>query len=657
MKKLRKILIGLMAIALAVPYFSVSANSASFKPATLYNESNRVAVYSENEADYYFGAGYKLETQPPIQNLGIAIPNIVANFETSLALSLSSTATSSMTLVSGTTDDATTLSGLYGFVIDAGASNQEYVLATCSNTACSALTRGISVITGSSSIAALQSSHRRGATVKITDHPIIATLSHILGGTETTPGGLTFGTNTITGINDLAMNGALTGITQTPLSSATTSAANVDYVNNSVVAGAVAGTENVPGIWQGATQDQMSAGVATSSYSGTDYNLVLQSKYASSTSSATTTIPITNTSGKLDTSFIEQTAEYTWSGGLLAYGDGSDGDVIISATTTLTSDKYYDDLTINAGVTLYPNGYKVFVLGTLTVNGTLSADGNSGTNASSSPDISGSGYCDSTINGGVGGAAISTSTYKISVNLAGKSGAVGGKSSIKDSNGSAATAYNGFIPTTGGLPGVSGGIGGSGDAPGASNAGARATTTLIKYWGSMPELANTIYTASLVYTVDNGGSAGGSYGDSTTLSTLSTCGGGGGGNGASGGTLFIFARKIVISATGSITANGGNAGNGGNSGNRAGSPTYNLNYCATGGGGGGGIGGNGGYIMFLYYSLSNSGSITVNGGTKGLKGIAGTSSCTGGIPNYSGADGNDGLDGNSGIVRYYNIAY
>ncbi len=34
------------------------------------------------------------------------------------------------------------------------------------------------------------------------------------------------------------------------------------------------------------------------------------------------------------------------------FGDGSDGDVTISSNTTLVSDRYYNNLTVNNGVTL-----------------------------------------------------------------------------------------------------------------------------------------------------------------------------------------------------------------------------------------------------------------------------------------------------------------
>lgn len=59
------------------------------------------------------------------------------------------------------------------------------------------------------------------------------------------------------------------------------------------------------------------------------------------------------------------------------YGTGSDGDATLDGTTTvlsmapsssvysMTTDLYFNDLTINASVSLAPNGYRIFVKGTL----------------------------------------------------------------------------------------------------------------------------------------------------------------------------------------------------------------------------------------------------------------------------------------------------
>lgn len=50
------------------------------------------------------------------------------------------------------------------------------------------------------------------------------------------------------------------------------------------------------------------------------------------------------------------------------FGDGSDGDVTITTTVTLSRDMFYNNLTINTGGQLKPNGYKIFVRGTFTNN-------------------------------------------------------------------------------------------------------------------------------------------------------------------------------------------------------------------------------------------------------------------------------------------------
>lgn len=53
------------------------------------------------------------------------------------------------------------------------------------------------------------------------------------------------------------------------------------------------------------------------------------------------------------------------------FGAGSDGTVTISTNTSLSRDMYYANLTVNSSITLFTNGFKVFVSGTLTNNGTI----------------------------------------------------------------------------------------------------------------------------------------------------------------------------------------------------------------------------------------------------------------------------------------------
>jgi hypothetical protein len=124
---------------------------------------------------------------------GAVIPVSTAFFETSLANSITNTVTS-MTLVSATTKDGTSLSGFYAFVIDEGLSSEEMVNATCASTACTGMTRGLSAINGTSTVAALRQAHRRGASVKITDAPQLLILSRIMNGDESVPNALHYET-------------------------------------------------------------------------------------------------------------------------------------------------------------------------------------------------------------------------------------------------------------------------------------------------------------------------------------------------------------------------------------------------------------------------------------------------------------------------------
>ena len=69
------------------------------------------------------------------------------------------------------------------------------------------------------------------------------------------------------------------------------------------------------------------------------------------------------------------------------YGTGADGDATLDGTTTvlsmapsssvysMTQDMYFNNLTINAGVTLKPNGYRIFVKNLLTFGGNNSIIG------------------------------------------------------------------------------------------------------------------------------------------------------------------------------------------------------------------------------------------------------------------------------------------
>ncbi|MDQ5987388.1 MAG: hypothetical protein CSYNP_03128 [Syntrophus sp. SKADARSKE-3] len=109
----------------------------------------------------------------------------IAKFKTTLAAAISASATS-LTLTSVNSEDNTAIpNGIYGFVIDEGNQNEEYVIGSLSGTTVSTLSRGISYEDGSTEITANKKSHRKGATIKITDHPAIIQIIKILNGDTT----------------------------------------------------------------------------------------------------------------------------------------------------------------------------------------------------------------------------------------------------------------------------------------------------------------------------------------------------------------------------------------------------------------------------------------------------------------------------------------
>lgn len=110
--------------------------------------------------------------------------DVIALFETTLASRITDTATT-LTLTSATDKDGNTLaSSTYGLIIDEGTAVEELVLADCTATACTNLTRGLSVRTGTTTVAALKQEHRRGASVKITDAPSLIFATNVFRGRQ-----------------------------------------------------------------------------------------------------------------------------------------------------------------------------------------------------------------------------------------------------------------------------------------------------------------------------------------------------------------------------------------------------------------------------------------------------------------------------------------
>ena len=338
------------------------------------------------------------------------------------------------------------------------------------------------------------------------------------------------------------------------------------------------------------------------------------------------------------------------------YGTGLDGDVTISSNTTLNEIKYYDNLTINSGVTLDGTSPQlIFVKNTLTINGTISMTGKGGVGGNE---------------GQVGGSATNLNA------TAGNGGGVSGSMGTGGSGG--AYANSGAVGSAGSAGSGGGGGGGGGGGRGYGNsttsisAGvtggvttSRGTTggsaTTLRTTGSLLEYL--LAKGNLLGAGAGGGSLGGTGGQGGHNGAYSTgrdggaggSGGTGGVGGAGGGALIIIAKDVIIGGSGSIQSKGENGGNGSGGGNGANGGAGGWNYGGSGGGGGGcagggGGGGSGGFISLYYGSLTNSGTLTVSGGTGGSNGSGFGSGGSGGYGtnNAGGYAGGAGASGSAG---------
>ena len=274
------------------------------------------------------------------------------------------------------------------------------------------------------------------------------------------------------------------------------------------------------------------------------------------------------------------------------FGDGSDGDVVITTGVNLAKNTNYNNLTITSPGILDMRSFILRVRGTLTINsgGILRADGVDGSDGV----------------GGTGGAGGGGGTP-----AALEAGAAGGAGGSGVQAGTAGTAKSDAEGGSGGAGGTSGPGGGAGGAANQPVAAAGRDDIF-----SLPSAAmGKIFGSALIQV---GGGAGGGGGDSNTVTTTS---GGGGGGGARTGT--VCARNAVFNAGALFTALGGDGGD-------ADGP----------GDGSGGAGGGGGFLTLVRRSLKDAtgevlfsvmtgdGRISVAGGAGGA-GAAGGGSAPG----------------------------
>lgn len=266
----------------------------------------------------------------------------------------------------------------------------------------------------------------------------------------------------------------------------------------------------------------------------------------------------------------------------LWYGNGQDGSVTFDGSSvvlgltpagneyTLTRDILPTSCTINSGVLIKMNGYRIYCNGTLTNNGTIHSNGNNAT-----LNVAGS----TTNSGNVGGAPSS----------GGNGGITFGTSVSANTN-----CFNNAL-----------GKGGNGGA-GASAGGTTSVNTSVGTLGGIfPAMILARNFNNGQFQTSNGGAGGG--GDGTNA---------GGGGGGGGGGVYIIAFKIA--GTGTISATGGNGGNGAVAGTNC-------------GGGGGGAGGT---VVITSASVSGGSvpgqTVVLTGGTGGTGSGTGANGQNGG---------------------------
>ena len=250
---------------------------------------------------------------------------------------------------------------------------------------------------------------------------------------------------------------------------------------------------------------------------------------------------------------------------------------------------YYNNLTINSDVRLKANGWRIVVVGILTVNGSITHDGN-----------------DAVANGAGSAAVTMYSTYL-------GSGTSGGQGLTAAGNGN--MGITSPCQNAGGIGGYGGKVAGNaGGSPG-TYVSISETDGGIQSLGTLPIgfLGRLVSENHYISGGTGGGSGAAIKGTATTVKS----GGGGGG----GGVVVIAAR--IISGNGLISAKGGNGGSG----------TYTGNGSSGGVGSGGG--GGGGCIIVIYQDvLSNDINFNVQGGQPGSAispGLSGTEGSTGNI--------------------------
>lgn len=227
------------------------------------------------------------ETVREVPQLGSTI-SAAADFTTSLAAGITSSATS-MQVVSLTSGSETlTSGGLYGFKL----AGREYVLGYVSTTTSNTIvymTRGISRKTGTTTVSAYQSAWGRGTSVEITDAPLLLDLTNKANGAVGYEQPL-FYTSAV----------ATTTIDDSPQNL-------VDYALLTYTAFSAAGAVDATAVQKGLVELATQLETASSTSAGSSGNLAIPATNATSTYNSATAplrVVVTQNNGKIDPYFI-----------------------------------------------------------------------------------------------------------------------------------------------------------------------------------------------------------------------------------------------------------------------------------------------------------------------------------------------------------------
>lgn len=224
--------------------------------------------------------------EAPSDSLGVALPSGTANFETALATGITDTATT-MTLTSVAVRGGTTLSGYQCFTIDEGSAQAEFVCGTASSTSVTSLERGISPADGVTEDADLKFSHRRGASIKITDFPLLQRIKSQASGSGTYESVLQYSSSVSTGT--VASNGQ--------------NIASVAYVNALSFGGvAASASSSVAGFVELATGGEAAS---TTIFGSTGAMLALHTGISTSSAPSTgNVVVVTQDDGNIDSGYL-----------------------------------------------------------------------------------------------------------------------------------------------------------------------------------------------------------------------------------------------------------------------------------------------------------------------------------------------------------------